>query len=65
VWAVLDGAGAVRVRDRVSGVEARIVVDAPGAYPLVEHARHTAGTIELELDGAVRCVATCFTPGVA
>ncbi len=65
VWAVLDGAGAVRARDRESGAEARVTVDAPGAYPLIEHARHTAGTLELELDGDVRCVATCFTPGVA
>lgn len=65
VWAVLDGAGAVHARDRASGVEAHVEVDAPGAFPLIEHARHTAGVLELELDGGVRCVATCFTPGVA
>jgi thiol-disulfide isomerase/thioredoxin len=37
----------------------------PGAYPLIEHVRHTEGIIELELGPGVRCYATCFTPGVA
>ena len=37
----------------------------PGAYPLIEHERHTAGVIELEVDPGVRCYATCFTPGLA
>jgi hypothetical protein len=40
-------------------------VSHPGAYPLVEHSRHTVGTLELEIDPGVRCYATCFTPGVA
>lgn len=65
VWAVLEGSGTVTARDARSGIDATIGVDAPGAYALIEHERHTAGTIELALDGDVRCVATCFTPGVA
>ena len=65
VWAVLDGAGSVSARDARSGIEATISVDAPGAYALIEHERHTAGTIELALEGDVSCIATCFTPGLA
>jgi hypothetical protein len=59
VWAVLDGTGAVRV----NGSE--LQVEHPGAYPLVEHKRHTAGALELETGPGVWCHATCFTPGVA
>ncbi len=58
VWAVLDGSGVVRVNGSEHEVEH------PGAYPLVEHERHTVGTLELELGAGVRCHATCFTPGV-
>ncbi len=64
VWAVLDGTGAVRARDARSGADAEIAIDGPGAYALIEHARHTAGELELRLDAGVRCVATCFTPGI-
>jgi hypothetical protein len=59
VWAVLDGAGTLTV----NGVE--VSVDHPGAYPLIEHERHTAGALELECGPGVRCLATCFTPGIA
>jgi thiol-disulfide isomerase/thioredoxin len=59
VWAVLDGSGTVRVNDR------ECEVTHPGAYPLIEHDRHTVGNIELEIGPGVRCYATCFTPGVA
>jgi thiol-disulfide isomerase/thioredoxin len=55
VWAVLDGEGRVTVNGG----------EAPGAYPLLEHARHTSGVLELELSAEVRCLATCFTPGLA
>jgi thiol-disulfide isomerase/thioredoxin len=59
VWAVLDGAGTVRV----NGGE--FEVSHPGAYALVEHEHHTAGVLELELSAGVECYATCFTPGLA
>jgi hypothetical protein len=59
VWAVLDGTGTVRV----NGDEYEVAN--PGAYPLLEHERHTAGVLELEIGPGVRCHATCFTPGVA
>jgi hypothetical protein len=62
VWAVLAGAGAVRVNGGGSG---ELEVTQPGAYPLLEHARHTEGSLALELDAGVSCVATCFTPGLA
>jgi hypothetical protein len=57
VWAVLDGAGAVRANGRA------IAVDGPGCYPLVEHPHHTAAVLELEVGAGVTCHATCFTAG--
>lgn len=59
VWAVLDGRGRVTAGGRA------IDVDGPGAYPLVEHERHTAGVLELELGAGVTCEAVCFTAGLA
>src|SRR5918995_1678147 len=59
VWAVLDGEGEVSANRRT------FAVSAPGCYPLVEHAHHTAGVLELEVGAGVTCHATCFTPGVA
>jgi thiol-disulfide isomerase/thioredoxin len=64
VWAVLEGAGTVRVAwtpDRAR----ELVVEHPGAYQLIEHDRHTEGLLELEIGAGVQCLATCFTPGVA
>jgi thiol-disulfide isomerase/thioredoxin len=58
-WAVLDGEGEVRVNGRV------LAVTEPGCYPLVEHAHHTVGRLELEIGAGVTCYATCFTPAVA
>jgi hypothetical protein len=64
VWAVLDGDGAVRAEAAgAGGVE--LAVRHPGAYPLIEHERHTVGVLELECGPGVECVAICFTPGVA
>jgi hypothetical protein len=59
VWAVLDGEGVARANG------AQIAVSHPGAYPLIEHARHTEGVLELDIGAGVRCLATCFTPGLA
>jgi hypothetical protein len=42
-----------------------IAVPGPGAYPLLEHERHTRGELDLTLGAGVRCLAVCFTPGVA
>jgi AhpC/TSA family len=58
-WAVLGGTGEIRVGGRPHAVEY------PGCHPLVEHERHTAGVLELEIGAGVECYATCFTPGVA
>ena len=64
MWAVLDGSGTLEARDSALGLGAEVRVEHPGAYPLIEHERHTAGVLELELGAGVRCHATCFTPGV-
>jgi thiol-disulfide isomerase/thioredoxin len=60
VWAVLAGAGTVTVNDSRT-----LTVEHSGAYPLIEHERHTAGVLDLRIGEGVTCVATCFTPGVA
>lgn len=59
VWAVLDGNGTAQANGR------EIAVDHPGAYALIEHDRHTAGVLELEIGENVVCHAVCFTPGLA
>jgi hypothetical protein len=59
VWAVLDGLGTVRA----NGSE--LAITYPGAYPLIEHERHTDAVLDLEIGPGVRCYATCFTPGLA
>ncbi|HEX9480917.1 MAG TPA: DipZ protein [Solirubrobacteraceae bacterium] len=63
VWLVLSGRGAVSFAAG-EGVSGRVEVEYPGAYPLVEHPRHTAAALELVLGEGVACHATCFTPGV-
>jgi hypothetical protein len=64
VWAVLDGRGVVSVRDG-TGAARTVNVEHPGAYPLLEHQRHTIGELELALGPDVICLATCFVPGLA
>lgn len=58
VWGVLDGTGIARANGR------EVAVAGPGAYPLVEHERHTEGELVLELGDGVACAAVQFTPGV-
>jgi thiol-disulfide isomerase/thioredoxin len=58
VWGVLSGRGTVTANGRA------LTVEQPGAYPLVEHPRHTAGELALEVGPGVACHAVCFTPGV-
>ncbi len=59
VWAVVSGAGTLRVNGR------EIAVTHPGCIPLIEHARHTVGELAIEASEGVTVHATCFTPGVA
>jgi hypothetical protein len=47
----------------VNGSE--LAVPHPGAYSLIEHERHTAGVIDLDIGEGLECLATCFTPGLA
>ncbi|MDX6697682.1 MAG: hypothetical protein QOE65_1079 [Solirubrobacteraceae bacterium] len=58
VWGVFDGAGTVRANGR------EVAVDGAGAYPLLEHERHTEGELELEVGDGVECWAVQLTPGV-
>ncbi|MEY2514261.1 MAG: hypothetical protein QOJ89_1619 [bacterium] len=65
VWAVLERtagadepAGIVRVNGR------EIAVEHSGAFALVEHDRHSAGELVLEVGDGVVCHAVQFTPGV-
>jgi len=58
VWAVLEGRGQVTVNGR------ELAVADPGCYPLVEHERHTAAVLDLDVGAGVTCHAVCFTPGV-
>jgi hypothetical protein len=64
VWGVLDGTGTVKVNGGAQAGGRDVTVTHPGAYPLLEHERHTAGVLDLEVGPGVRCLATCFTPGV-
>jgi hypothetical protein len=71
VWAVLDGCGTVRVNVEATdgstepALVTELTVTHPGAYPLIEHERHTTAVLALEVSPDVRCLATCFTPGLA
>jgi hypothetical protein len=65
VWAVLDGAGTVHFADGVDRGEGELTVKQPGAYPLLEYERHTAGVLTLQPGAGLACLATCFTPGLA
>jgi hypothetical protein len=59
VWVVLQGSGVLAV----NGVP--LEIPQTGAYPVIEHDRHTEGIIELQPGAGLQCLATCFTPGVA
>jgi hypothetical protein len=59
VWAVVDGEGMLSVNDR------RVAVREPGCVPLIEHRRHSEGTLDLRVEPGVTVYGTCFTPGVA
>ncbi len=58
VWAVLDGSGVLHVNGE------DVTIPGSGAYPLIEHERHTQGIVEIQPGKDVTCLATCFTPGV-
>jgi thiol-disulfide isomerase/thioredoxin len=58
VWAVLEGRGELEVNGRL------LVIEHPGAYPVVEHGRHTAGVLDLRCGPGLTCHAVCFSPGV-
>ncbi len=66
VWAVLERtAPPERSRPRrISANGKNIAVAHSGCFALVEHDRHTAGELELELGDGVICHAVQFTPGL-
>ena len=59
VWAVLGGAGEMRVNGEPHAVRW------PGAHLLLFHERHVDGVLDLQVGEGVTCYATCFTPGLA
>lgn len=59
VWAVFEGDGTVAANGKT------IAIRHPGAYELLDHARSTAGELELAIGAGVTCHAVCFTPGLA
>jgi thiol-disulfide isomerase/thioredoxin len=59
VWGVFEGAGTASVNDL------EYEIPRTGAYPLLEHRRHTSAVLELSVGPGLSCVATCFTPGLA
>jgi hypothetical protein len=64
VWAVLEPrAGAADATIGVDG--AALAVPHAGCFALVEHARHTAAVLELEVGDDVTCHAVQFTAGLA
>jgi hypothetical protein len=65
VWAVLEGSGTVLVNGGLDAGGSAVEVTHPGAYPLIDHGRHTEAVLELRPSEGVRCLATCFTPGLA
>jgi thiol-disulfide isomerase/thioredoxin len=65
VWAVLEGSGTLEVNGGSAAGGTELAVEHPGAYSLIDHGRHTRGVLELHAGQGLRCLATCFTPGVA
>jgi thiol-disulfide isomerase/thioredoxin len=59
VWGVFQGAGTATA----NGIE--FTIDHSGAYELIVHEHHTEGVLELSVSEGVRCLAVCFTPGLA
>jgi hypothetical protein len=59
VWAVLEGPGTVTVNG------ASLDVGYTGVHRLVEHERHTAAILELDLGPGVTCHGVQFEPGLA
>lgn len=57
VWGVFEGRGTVYVNS------SEIEITHPGCYQLIEHNRHSEGTVEIATPEAVVCHATCFVPG--
>jgi len=64
VWAVLEPTGADGAAAEMRANGSTIAVPHSGCYSLVEHERHSAGAIELEVGDGVTCHAVQFTPGL-
>lgn len=63
VWAVLEPAEGATGSVRVNG--AQLAVPHAGCFAIVEHERHTAGVLELDIGDGVTCHAVQFTAGLA
>jgi hypothetical protein len=65
VWGVFDGEGLVEVNGGPHSGGGELQIADPGAYALVEHERHTRATLRLRVTEGLRCLQTCFVPGVS
>jgi hypothetical protein len=68
VWAVLEpnaAGGEPAAAPQIVANGVTVAVPHAGCYLLVEHDRHTAGVLELEVGGDVVCHAVQFTAGLA
>jgi hypothetical protein len=64
VWAVLEPAADAPAMPAIAVNGARLAVPHAGCFLLVEHERHSAGVLELEVGDGVTCHAVQFTPGL-
>jgi hypothetical protein len=65
VWAVLEPAADAPAAPAIAVNGAELAVPHSGCFLLVEHERHTAGVLELEVGDGVTCHAVQFTAGLA
>ena len=66
MWAVLERVAPAAAPPPVVRANGReIAVSHSGCFALVEHERHTAGVLDLEVGDGVVCHAVQFTPGLA
>jgi len=66
VWAVLERTAPREASPPIVSANGReIAVAHSGCFALVEHERHTAGELDLEVADGVICHAVQFTPGLA
>jgi thiol-disulfide isomerase/thioredoxin len=66
VWVVLSGNGTLTftVGNATQHDSRTLTVAYPGTHRLIDHECHMAGMLDLAIGAGVKCMATCFTPGL-